>query len=98
MSKCENCGQDLTAYTPNPCNKCYDAPGREPPASPACSTRRFPMQHGPDIDWKTAEKIYVMYSFLHGPRQSLERLAERGGFGWHEVEIIQSNYDERIAR
>ena len=49
---------------------------------------RFPMQDGPDIDWTTAEKVYKIYSELYGTDQSLERLAERGGFGWEEVAIL----------
>lgn len=50
--------------------------------------KRFPMQDGPDIDWTTAEKIYEIYSELYGTQQSLERLAERGGFGWEEVAML----------
>lgn len=50
--------------------------------------KRFPMRDGPDIDWITAEKIYKVYSELYGTQQSLERLAERGGFGWTEVSLM----------
>ena len=50
------------------------------------------MQDGPDIDWVTAEKIYVEYSYLFGTQQSLERLAQRGGFGWKEVAYIRDQY------
>ncbi len=59
--------------------------------------KKFPMQGGPDIDWKTAEIIYEMYSTLHGNRQSLERLAERGGFGWSEVEHLQKQFNKSCA-
>ena len=58
-------------------------------------SRRFPMQDGPDIDWATAEKIYKMYIFLYGNSQTLERLAERGGFGWAEVKYITSDYKKK---
>jgi hypothetical protein len=51
-------------------------------------SRRFPMLDGPDIDWITAEKIYKIYSQLHGTSQSLQRIAERGGFGWGEVKLM----------
>lgn len=54
------------------------------------STRMFPMQGGPDIPWWLAEVIYAGYSTAHGTGQSLERLAERGGFGWSEVPIFWS--------
>lgn len=57
----------------------------------------FPMQSpGPRwIPWSVAEEIYQRYSCLFGTDQSLERLAERGGLGWAEVEQI---YDEHWQR
>lgn len=58
----------------------------------------FPMQRGPAISWDVAEKVYAMYSALYGTQQSLERLAERGGFGWAEVEYIQAEYDQNVAK
>ena len=51
------------------------------------SERVFPMLDGPPIPWATAETIYAAYSVLHGS-QSLECIAERGGFGWSEVPIF----------
>jgi hypothetical protein len=51
-------------------------------------SRRFPMLDGPDIDWVTAEKIYVLYKALYTNEQTLERIAERGGFGWDEVKLM----------
>lgn len=61
--------------------------------------RRFPMQNGPSIPWSLAEVIYAGYSALFGSSQSLERLAERGGFGWREVEAIYNDRDKagRVA-
>ncbi len=53
-------------------------------------TKRFPMLDGPDIDWETAEKIYDLYSYKYGVGQTLERIAERGGFGWYEVRELQT--------
>ena len=49
----------------------------------------FPMQDGPDITWATARKVYELYSELYGNGQSLERIAERCGFGWKEVAGMQ---------
>jgi len=46
--------------------------------------KRFPMADGPTIDWETAERIHKVYRCL-GHTQSLQRIAERGGFGWEEV-------------
>jgi regulator of replication initiation timing len=48
----------------------------------------FPMQNGPNITQGVAEVIYAQYSRLYGIGQSFERIAERGGFGWHEVELL----------
>lgn len=46
------------------------------------------MQDGPQISRETAEIVYECYRELFGPSQSLERLAERGGFGWAEVAFL----------
>jgi hypothetical protein len=54
----------------------------------ADAQRWFPMQHGPSIPWKLAEAIYAGYSAQYGTQQSLERLADRGGFSWGEVEVL----------
>lgn len=37
------------------------------------------------IPWWLAEEAYKHYSKLYGKSQSLERLAERGGFGRNEL-------------
>ena len=58
----------------------------------ADESKRFPMLDGPSIDWITAKKIYEMYSCLYGYGQTLERIAERGGFGWSEVTHLQIQY------
>jgi hypothetical protein len=57
--------------------------------------RLFPMQHGPAIPWELAETIYKGYAKLHGTQQSLERMAERGGFGWGEVQVIFAELKKR---
>jgi len=38
-----------------------------------------------DIPWWLAVEAYQYYSKLYGSSQSLERLAERGGFGREEL-------------
>ncbi|HEC65955.1 MAG TPA: hypothetical protein ENI23_11740 [bacterium] len=63
-------------------------------------TRPFPIQDGPSyrnlegrlvypqqskIPWWLAEEAYIYYSAKYGKGQSLERLAERGGFGREEL-------------
>ena len=62
----------------------------------AC-VKEFPMQDGPNIPWWLAEIVYKAYSRLFGNSQSLERLAERGGFGWAEVKVIFDEYKKRFG-
>lgn len=37
------------------------------------------------VPWAVAEKAYETYARLYGTDQTLERLAERGGFAWSEL-------------
>lgn len=60
--------------------------------------RMFPMQEGPAIPWKLAEQIYAGYVALNGSgSQTLERIAERGGFGWGEVAFMWGKNRSRDA-
>lgn len=43
-------------------------------------------QHPTQIPWSVADKAYSVYSARHGRDQSLNRLAERGGFGAGEMD------------
>lgn len=58
----------------------------------------FPMLDGPPISWEEAEKVYKMYSYVFGNGQSLERIAQRGGFGHGEIEHIKKAYDRTKER
>jgi hypothetical protein len=54
------------------------------------SDKKFPIQasdgvRGIKIPWELAEEAYEEYSKRYGTSQSLERLAERGGFGVEEI-------------
>ncbi len=62
-------------------------------------TKMFPIQEGwhpetnerlgrSEIPWWLAEEAYAYYSMVYGTRQSLERLAERGGFGRYELLML----------
>ncbi len=56
-------------------------------------SREFPVQkdqHGErgTIPWSLAEVAYEAYSAAGHGSQSLERLAERGGFGWAELLML----------
>jgi hypothetical protein len=48
----------------------------------------FPIQRWKSIPWSAAEKAYETYARLFGTDQSLERLAERGGFGLQEFACL----------
>lgn len=48
----------------------------------------FPIQQGNPIPWSMAEQAYLTYSRLFGIDQSLQRLAERGGFGVQEFACL----------
>ncbi len=56
------------------------------------SEKRHPMNRIPEgsVPWKLAECAYEVYSHIYGTDQSLERLAERGGFGWVELTVFLS--------
>ncbi len=57
--------------------------------------RPFPMQDGPAIPWFLAEAIHRhLYRFS----QSVERIAERGGFGWCEVAALYKKNSSREQR
>lgn len=59
----------------------------------AKSKARFPMIDGPQINEETALDIYRMYCCLHSNGQTLERIRERGGFGWSEVALIWKQHE-----
>jgi hypothetical protein len=57
-------------------------------------TRWFPIQanghtpHPMRVPWSVAERAYSVYAARYGTDQTLERLAERGGFGAYEMDIF----------
>ncbi len=73
------------------------------------SERRFPIQgevgSNPNgsrkyipattVPWSEAEIAYATYSKIHGTSQSIERMAERGGFGREEFRRFRRGYDMR---
>lgn len=50
--------------------------------------KRFPIQGVGSVPWAAAEQAYRAYSARYGTEQSLERLAERGGFGLAEFAVL----------
>ena len=57
--------------------------------------RTFPVQRVGLIPWSVAEQAYARYSQLYGRDQTLERLAERGGFGLAELGFLLRGYGRR---
>ena len=43
--------------------------------------KRFPIQGGLTVSWAAAERAYKHYCKQCGSSQTMEQLAERGGFG-----------------
>lgn len=66
--------------------------------------RMFPLQSatglvmpGPTaIPWEIAEKAYAVYAKRYGRQQSLERLAERGGFDPGEMDNLYPPWRDEI--
>lgn len=47
------------------------------------------------IPWAVAEEAYAVYSSKYGTQQSLERIAERGGFHEQEMDDFVPNWRQR---
>jgi hypothetical protein len=66
--------------------------------------RTFPLQPdrkakpGPvNIPWSVAEKAYGVYALRFGKDQSIERLAERQGFSWSEMDMFLPGWREECS-
>lgn len=63
-----------------------------------CARRNYPGAAAPlSIPWSVAEKAYGVYASLYGTGQSLERLAERGGFGVEEMDQLYPLWREEVS-
>jgi len=94
------------------CMECHAEPAcTEPPAKaptpdrppPLDAARMFPLQTQRDvppgpvsIPWSVAEKAYGAYAAQYGRSQSLERLAQRGGFGWGEMDTLYPPWRQEV--
>lgn len=58
----------------------------------------FPMQDGPDVSWEVGALFYLIYSSRYGTEQSIEGIAERGGFGYKEIELLVNEAYDRINK
>lgn len=82
-------------------------PAPEPPpplAAMRVDERTFPIQsergakgHPLRVPWSLAEKAYSVYSARYGRSQSLERLAERGGFGPSEMDEFTPGWRDECS-
>jgi hypothetical protein len=59
--------------------------------------RNPPKPHPTKIPWSIAELAYSVYSHRYGRDQSLERLAQRGGFGAGEMDMFLPDWRERCS-
>src|SRR5690606_9962744 len=64
----------------------------------------FPIQaergakpHPMKIPWSVAERAYSVYAARYGKGQSLERMAERGGFGPGEMDMFLPGWREECS-
>lgn len=65
--------------------------------------KRFPILKPPgvkhtrsgyvDLPWLVAELAYEAYAKKYGKSQSLERIAERGGFGEYELDELYPEWE-----
>ena len=55
----------------------------------------FPIQRSTPIRWHLAQRAYDTYARLYGTEQTLERLAERGGFGLQEFACLFNGHKPR---
>ncbi len=92
-SKTQKGGQNMLPVNPKP------EEARPKPPNKGDDTRPFPIQGGPSyrlegrmiypppsrIPWWLAEEAYAYYSERFGTDQSIERLAQLGGFGREEL-------------
>lgn len=57
-------------------------------AEAKAASKTFPIQKFGPIPWKVAQFAYHEYAKKYGHGQSMERLAERGGFGVGEMDML----------
>ena len=48
----------------------------------------FPIQDGDDVAWEQGEKAHDVYNKIHYNGQTVQRIAERGGFSWAEYQTL----------
>lgn len=69
------------------------SPGRDFPIQAKHGSQPHPMR----IPWSVAEKAYSVYTARYGRGQSLERIAERGGFYAEEMDLFMPNWRDEAG-
>jgi hypothetical protein len=83
MSERPSCGHWDATFS---CAECVARVRREYPEFPLQVTRGLT---GPvSVPWEVADRAWAAYSALYGRGQSVERLAQRGGFSWGEMDSL----------
>jgi hypothetical protein len=71
------------------------------PTGEVAESKKFPLLGGQSnigsIPWWIAEQAYIGYASKYGDQQSLERLAERGGFGIEEMDEYYPKWREECS-
>jgi len=77
------------------CPACVSRVRREYPEFPLQVTRDQRTKPGPtSVPWAVAERAWAAYSQQYSRDQSVERLAERGGFSWGEMDMYLPGWRE----
>jgi len=50
------------------------------------------------IPWAIADKAWAAYAQRYGTNQSVERIAERHGFGWSEMDTLLPGWREMALK
>lgn len=79
------------------CNECSRVVREYIPMFPLQTSRNH--LPGPKfIPWEVAEKAWARYDQLFNSRQSVERIAEQGGFSWGEMDQFYPKWREHTER
>jgi hypothetical protein len=79
------CGHFEAVYA---CKPCIEAIRKEMPEFPLQSDRP-PVKPGPtSVPWSVADRAWAAYGAQYGRSQSVERLAQRAGFSWGEMDMF----------
>lgn len=64
---------------------------------PIQTERGYPKPYPLQIPWSVAEKAYGVYASRYGKSQTLEHLADRGGFGPGEMDMFHPTWLEEVS-